>query len=252
MKAFTPFLAALSFLTRLGPARVYSEDIMACSLKYYPVVGIFLGLLVTLPFYLGLFFGYPLVQAVLLILFSAWLTRGLHWDGLADVLDGCGAGGGNENFWKVVKDSHIGAFGVLGLVLVILLQVSLVRQALMHQAYGVLIFSFGFGRFFVLFFAALGKNLCHSKGLGRVCIMGITPVVMVSAVLQILFIGLLLMPWIPLVIIFTLCVPLVLELRHLALEKGGLNGDFLGTAVITGEITVLLSWLILQKPLFFF
>lgn len=66
----------------------------------------------------------PLVSAVLLVGLGAWLTRGLHLDGLADLLDGLGGGQTPERRLAIMKDSATGAFGVIGLVLLLVLKVA--------------------------------------------------------------------------------------------------------------------------------
>jgi len=66
----------------------------------------------------------PLVSAVLLVAMGAWLTRGLHLDGLADLLDGLGGGQTPERRLAIMKDSAIGAFGVIGLVLLLGLKIA--------------------------------------------------------------------------------------------------------------------------------
>jgi adenosylcobinamide-GDP ribazoletransferase len=66
----------------------------------------------------------PLVSAVLLVGLGAWLTRGLHLDGLADLLDGLGGGQTPERRLAIMKDSAIGAFGVIGLVLLLVLKIA--------------------------------------------------------------------------------------------------------------------------------
>lgn len=62
------------------------------------------------------------VVAVLAVL--AWLTRGLHLDGLADTADGLGVRGSRARALSAMKSSDIGAFGVLTMVLVLLLQLA--------------------------------------------------------------------------------------------------------------------------------
>ena len=48
---------------------------------------------------------------------EAWSTRGLHWDGLADLGDASGSGAQGERFWAILRDSRLGAFGALHLLL---------------------------------------------------------------------------------------------------------------------------------------
>ena len=70
------------------------------------------------------------VLAVLIV--SAWalLTRGFHLDGLADMCDGFGGGWTAERVLEIMRDSRIGAFGVIGLVLCIVLKVMAVAMLL--------------------------------------------------------------------------------------------------------------------------
>ncbi|NEC49139.1 adenosylcobinamide-GDP ribazoletransferase, partial [Actinospica acidiphila] len=59
----------------------------------------------------------------------AALTRGLHLDGLADTADGLGSGRPAEDALRIMKQSDVGPFGVLTLVLVLLVQVAALAQA---------------------------------------------------------------------------------------------------------------------------
>lgn len=68
--------------------------------------------------------------AVLVIGALALLTRGMHLDGLADTADGLGSGRQGEAALQVMKQSDIGPFGVVTLVLVLLLQVQALGQAI--------------------------------------------------------------------------------------------------------------------------
>ncbi|MFI7138025.1 adenosylcobinamide-GDP ribazoletransferase [Streptomyces massasporeus] len=67
--------------------------------------------------------------AVATIAVPAALTRGLHLDGLADTADGLGSGKPAEDALRIMKQSDIGPFGVITLVLVLLAQVAALAQA---------------------------------------------------------------------------------------------------------------------------
>ncbi|MET8945558.1 adenosylcobinamide-GDP ribazoletransferase, partial [Streptomyces sp. NPDC004542] len=71
----------------------------------------------------------PLLAAVATVAVPAALTRGLHLDGLADTADGLGSGKPAEDALRIMKQSDIGPFGVLTLVLVLLAQVAALAQA---------------------------------------------------------------------------------------------------------------------------
>ncbi|WP_436948895.1 adenosylcobinamide-GDP ribazoletransferase [Streptomyces sp. SudanB52_2052] len=71
----------------------------------------------------------PLLAAVAGVAVPAVLTRGLHLDGLADTADGLGSGKPAEDALRIMKQSDIGPFGVVTLVLVLLAQVAALAQA---------------------------------------------------------------------------------------------------------------------------
>ena len=115
------FLQALSFLTILpvGHPSLSEEKELARSMVFFPLVGLIIGLILTLGYYLfSLLFSGPL-SLWLSIGLLAFLTRGLHLDGFADTMDGLGSGGPREKILEVMRDSRIGAFGVISLILLI-------------------------------------------------------------------------------------------------------------------------------------
>ncbi|MBO1333313.1 adenosylcobinamide-GDP ribazoletransferase [Streptomyces sp. VRA16 Mangrove soil] len=69
-----------------------------------------------------------LLCAVASVAVPAALTRGLHLDGLADVADGLGSGKPAEDALRIMKQSDIGPFGVVTLVLALLAQVAVLAQ----------------------------------------------------------------------------------------------------------------------------
>ena len=75
-----------------------------------------------------------LIAAVVAVALLAALTRGMHLDGLADVADGLGTGRDRERALAVMRQSDIGPFGVVTLLLVLLLQVASVDQLVQAPA----------------------------------------------------------------------------------------------------------------------
>ncbi|MFA6498978.1 MAG: adenosylcobinamide-GDP ribazoletransferase [Desulfurivibrionaceae bacterium] len=118
---------AIAFLTIL-PARLPAElpaDGLKRSAGFFPLAGWLIGGFLAGCAWVFVWAGLPsLVSAVLLVICGAWLTRGLHLDGLADLLDGLGGGQTPERRLAIMKDSATGAFGVIGLVLLLVLKVA--------------------------------------------------------------------------------------------------------------------------------
>ena len=119
-------LAALGLLTRIPvPSRTWQQpDVQARSLPWYPLVGLLIGLLLCVLAWL-LQGSSSLLAAALLVAAWAWLTGGLHLDGLADMADAwMGGMGDRERTLSIMKDPCSGPSAVVTLVLVLLLKVA--------------------------------------------------------------------------------------------------------------------------------
>ena len=112
------FLFAWQFLTAIPLSRSThdaKQEELAASMSWYPFVGCILGaLLVTADLFLGRVFSAQ-VTSMLLMLLLIVLTRGLHQDGLADMVDGLAGGRTAQARLAIMKDAHIGAVGATGL-----------------------------------------------------------------------------------------------------------------------------------------
>jgi adenosylcobinamide-GDP ribazoletransferase len=232
----------LSFLTRLIPAQAAEPQEFTSCLAWFPVTGLILGGLLVLPWSLGLT-GNPWLSAWILAGLSAWATRGLHLDGLADIADAWGSGAEGEKFWAILKDSRVGAFGVMGLVLAVAGQIAVFGTALGRDLPGLVIWSFVLGRTAVVVLAWLGRDLAR-PGLGRLFAAGATGKTAAWAVVQALVLGWLLAPAKGLVLGCLLTGAAVFWLWRLAKAKAGLNGDFFGAVVVIGEIAACLGGVI--------
>lgn len=119
-------LAALTLLTIVPIRREPAFN--ARALSYFPFVGALIGLVLTVAFVaLRLIFP-PLVTAALVVALWALLTGALHLDGVSDAFDGLLAATSRERRLEILRDVHIGAFGVTGLVLILLLKFAALNQ----------------------------------------------------------------------------------------------------------------------------
>ena len=130
------YLLALQFFTRIPvTGRLadwvgFSPAMLRASAGHFPGVGVVVGALVAaltavLMVCLPLTPFAPLVAAVLGTVLSAMVTGGFHEDGLADVADGLGGSSDRDRALVIMKDSRVGAFGVLAVVLALLAKASL-------------------------------------------------------------------------------------------------------------------------------
>ncbi|MFP3983531.1 MAG: adenosylcobinamide-GDP ribazoletransferase [Desulfurivibrionaceae bacterium] len=115
---------ALSFLTiaPLAVSGIIPDDIRRSS-TFFPLTGWVIGVVLVLCALGTAAAGMdPLLGGAVLVAIEAWITRGLHLDGVADLCDGLGGGQDPEQRLAIMKDSSTGAFGAVGLVLTLVLK----------------------------------------------------------------------------------------------------------------------------------
>jgi adenosylcobinamide-GDP ribazoletransferase len=120
---FKGLITAIRTLTVL-PVPGKEGDDFSSALPWFPAAGLLLGLMLYLLSYLWALLPFDKWTwgcAVVLTALIIWLTRGLHMDGLADWADSLG-GFGRERRLAIMKDSSLGAFGGMALVLGIILR----------------------------------------------------------------------------------------------------------------------------------
>lgn len=129
---FNDFITGLQFLTRIRLVTQVdcSQESFRRSVKFFPFIGCIIGLLLS-----GIIYGLqllggggfsPHVMASSLILIEILLTGALHCDGFMDTMDGIFSGRSRERMLEIMKDSRVGAFGVIAFCLFVLLKYSFI------------------------------------------------------------------------------------------------------------------------------
>ncbi|MBQ3364228.1 MAG: adenosylcobinamide-GDP ribazoletransferase [Muribaculaceae bacterium] len=115
--------AALIFFTRLPFWRVYQppQASYKAVVEFWPLTGWLTGGAMAATLYFGSMVLPHAVAVIAAIAVRLLITGALHEDGLADFLDGFGGGGDRNRILAIMKDSHIGTYGVLGLIIYFLL-----------------------------------------------------------------------------------------------------------------------------------
>jgi adenosylcobinamide-GDP ribazoletransferase len=124
------FFTALMYYTRIPCPRwvEYQERMQHQATRYLPLVGWLVGLFAGLFFLSGSYLFGTEMGIVLSMVSSILLTGALHEDGFADVCDGFGGGWTKEKILEIMKDSRIGAYGVIGLILLLFLKFFSLQQ----------------------------------------------------------------------------------------------------------------------------
>jgi adenosylcobinamide-GDP ribazoletransferase len=134
--------------------------------------------------------GEPLLGAVLAVATLAWLTGGLHLDGLADVADGLGSRRSAQEALAVMKRSDVGPLGVVTLVLVLLVQVvALARATSLGAGTESLLLAVVTGRVAMAVACTRGIPAARPDGLGAAVAGSVPPVVVVGMVAVLLWLA---------------------------------------------------------------
>ncbi|WP_158837661.1 adenosylcobinamide-GDP ribazoletransferase [Polaribacter sp. L3A8] len=123
------FLTAILFFTRIPcPKWVgHSSEMLNKSNRYFSLVGILVGSIAALIYYLATFIFTSEIAIILSMIASIWTTGAFHEDGFADTCDGFGGGWTKEKILIIMKDSRLGTFGVVGLFSVLILKFSAIQ-----------------------------------------------------------------------------------------------------------------------------
>lgn len=221
------FLLQLGLYTTLySSVHLWDEESYQKGLGFVPLIGLLLG---------GILYGSTYVfpyqfQAFFLVLLYVVLTGGLHMDGFGDTLDGLLARRGREEALRIMKDPHLGSFGLLGLVLLLLGYYSFLpgtgKLLLLLPAQGRL----------CSMLAAYHKDYARDQGMGKYFVEGIKlfPLVVWSILLAGLYYYL---GQLGALLVFLLSLLFSLFLGKFFQSKlGGLTGDTIGFTIEMAQL----------------
>ena len=115
------FFVAVTVLTRLPVPRwvSFNSDYLGASSRYFPLVGLGVGVIVALVYTACLVVFTKELSILFSMVIGVLVTGAFHEDGFADSCDGFGAGGEKSQIITIMKDSRVGTYGVVGLVLLL-------------------------------------------------------------------------------------------------------------------------------------
>ena len=236
------FFTAFQFLTIMPlPFRLnYQDGDMGRSMRWFPLVGLVLGLILAGCHFCFLLIFPEQIAALLLVAILALATGALHLDGLADVFDGFGARGGQERFLAVMKDSGTGAIGAVALFLGLLLK----YQALLHlpagMKFGGIVLFPAVARFSQVLMT-VGSRRARAEGLGAGFISGVGWRETLLAAATALTAAFVLLGFIGMASCLIVALFVWLSRSYFHRRLGGVTGDIIGCTSELAEILALLT-----------
>lgn len=124
------FLTAVMFYTRIPcPKWVdHNPEYLSRATKYFPLIGWIVGTVYASTVLMLMLIYSPIVSILIGLAISILLTGAFHEDGFADVCDGFGGGWTKEKILAIMKDSRLGTYGVVGLLLLLALKISVTYE----------------------------------------------------------------------------------------------------------------------------
>jgi adenosylcobinamide-GDP ribazoletransferase len=232
-------LVAFQFLTRLPVSRIsHQPDSLSRSTKLFPLIGLVVGLGASvLQHVLAPHLNRALV-ALLILIFLVLITGGLHEDGLADTVDAFGGGWNREQILTILRDSRIGSFGALALVLSVLARFLLLSILPVNRFTAFVVSAHVLCRWTTLPLSCFLRPARENDGQGARVAQKISPVsFLVGTMLSFAIVFYLMRSefWIPVLVAFVIA---ALSGLYYFRRIGGVTGDCFGATNQITEIAV--------------
>jgi adenosylcobinamide-GDP ribazoletransferase len=214
----------------------HSTSEVGRSAIFFPVVGLILGLILVLINFLLLPFASAGLLSVILITLLAFMTRGLHLDGVGDTFDGLGAGGDRDRVLSIMDDSHTGVFGLIAIVLVLFFKIHALESIDVDRWRALLVAPI-LGRWAMVLLAyrskaakaGLGSNLIEHLQTKHFLLATLVTLLLVAAIWR--RNGIVMMAW---VAVFTIA-----SKNYFYRRIGGVTGDTFGAVGELSETSVM-------------
>ncbi|KXX66753.1 adenosylcobinamide-GDP ribazoletransferase [Flammeovirga sp. SJP92] len=253
------FFTSLMFYTRIPcPINIdHDPDYINKATRYFPLIGWIVGGISFVAFWASSLLFDTTISVVFSLLIGVLTTGGFHEDGLSDVADGFGGGWTKERILVIMKDSRVGAFGVLATILLLLMKYAGLTQLLTKaSSSGMIVLALLFVAYHsVSRLAAI--SICFISEYAREdATSKVKPIAKKHSAVEI--IGAFVFGLLPLVVLSTYnyyflitIVPValltVLSKRYFEKWLGGYTGDCLGAVQQIAECICILSFIALWK-----
>ncbi len=244
IKQINNFLESISFLTII-PVRLFGnteDSAIGKATAYFPLVGLLIGGLGVL-LSVGLDEILPSqVSNVLVILYLAIITGGLHLDGLADTVDALAAKGTRQKKLKIMRQGEIGPFGVAAVIFDLLLKYALLNSLMGSPKLAAILVAPALARWpivLLLWRVPTARRDGLAYGLGRSTASTSFIVASVTALLIIFGVSAQL-GWLNILLIPILIFIALFSAKLSRTLLGGITGDTLGATIEITEISLFL------------
>lgn len=147
MLSFKHLQLAISFYTRIPVPKNLDYTQLPQAVLYLPMIGWLVGGCAAVVFYVSALLWSKLTALILSLIATVLLTGSFHEDGFADVCDSFGGGYGKAQILTIMKDSRVGSYALVGLVLLLALKLSVWMELPMNELPWLLLAGHSISRF---------------------------------------------------------------------------------------------------------
>lgn len=240
-KLYKGFIMALSMFTIIPTPYVeWDDEGVKNMMKSYPIIGLIVGTVWSLLYYLINFFNTSMVLKSVIIMIVPFIITGmLHLDGFMDVCDAILSRRDREEKLRILKDSTIGAFSVVALLILFFLQFGGVYSIVeKNSPYYVLILIPIVSRASVAYFL-LSRQTIKESTLGTYFKKGTNIediLIMIFTLIFVAAVSFWLLQISGLVLVSLIILGITLAVEKCKKEFGGISGDVAGFALVVGEV----------------
>ena len=236
------FLASVMFLTRIPCPRWVGgdPDILSRATTYFPLIGCIVGMFGVLVYHAALLLWTPEVSSIAAVAATVWLTRAFHEDALADTFDGLGGGWTRDDMITIMKDSRMGAFGTVALILVVAVKLSALIAMPPKLVASALLVGHVLGRWSSLPLIRWMSYIQHSHAKSKPFAASVTGARLIAGSLIAFGVGAAVLEWRLLPVLGVVVLVVSLSARYLRRNLGGITGDTLGAVNQLAELAVYL------------
>lgn len=244
-KLYKGFIMALSMFTILPTPYVeWDDEGVKNMMKFYPVIGLIVGAVWSIVYYLMSFLNTSMILKSAVIMVVPFIITGmLHLDGFMDVCDAILSRRDREEKLRILKDSTIGAFAVIALLILFFLLFGGIYSIVEKNIpYYILILIPVVSRSTVAYFL-LSRSTIKESTLGTYFKKGTNIkdiLIMIFSVILAAVVSFLLLQIFGLILVSLIMLGVTLAVEKCEKEFGGISGDVAGFALVVGEVAGIL------------
>lgn len=236
------FILAVQFMTRIPiPVNmdIKREDFQK-TVRFFPIVGLIIGLSEALIYYISCQYLSIMLTAFAVVLTHIIITGAMHIDGLGDTADGIFSGRSTDKILDIMKDSRLGTFGALAIIVVVVGKIIMISSLSEKYVLMVIILAPVISRTMNIFLMYKRKYARNTQGMGDLFIgtLKIENAIIAFILASVLIVSIGKLYGIVMFIVgfvFT-----ILFRSYIESKIGGITGDILGASDELNEILIYL------------